>query len=211
VLAWGVLPVLTYYSSFIPFFWVTQKSGGSYGLFDILFQMQWAMWDGQSRVPGEHNYASRWWEWPLMLRPMWYAFDRESGPAAAVRGVALIGNPVVLWGGLAALVWTAWDWVEKRRAEAFLIVYAWAVCTFSWMVIPRKLAFFYYYYPAALWLAPAWIYLLQQGTPRGRQRLFMSAVTAVSLLLFIHFFPILAALPIEPQGYLKWMWLRRWI
>ena len=91
VISWFAFPVLAYYATFIPFFWIQPKAGGSYGLWEILFTMQWQMWDGQMRVVSSHPYASRWWEWPTMIRPMWYAFDREGSPTTAVRGVMMLG------------------------------------------------------------------------------------------------------------------------
>lgn len=211
LVAWILLPVAAYYSAFIPFFWVTPKDGGSYGLWDILFSMQYRMWDGQMRVVSPHNYGSHWWEWPLMLRPIWYAFDRENDPMPQVRGVLLIGNPMILWGGLVALGWTAWSWLKTRNRAAFWILTGWSVCYLSWPLIPRKLAFFYYYYPAALWLGLAWVYVIENAVPKEHRRLAHISVTGLTLLLFIHFFPILGALPMDPDRYIHWMWLKRWI
>jgi dolichyl-phosphate-mannose-protein mannosyltransferase len=210
-LSWGLVPVLAYYATFIPFLFITRKDGGSYGLWDILFSMQYAMWDGQMRVVSPHSYGSHWWQWPLMHRPMWYAFDRGGDAPGFVRGVMLLGSPVVLWGGILGVGYTAWDWLKRRRPEALLLVSGWAVCTFSWALIPRKLAFFYYYYPAVLWLGLACTYAVEHATPEPHRRLARLSLVALCLLFFIHFYPILAALPIEPDAFMKWMWFRSWV
>ncbi|MFN7684129.1 MAG: phospholipid carrier-dependent glycosyltransferase [Oligoflexia bacterium] len=211
VLSLGWVPLLAYFLTFAPFLFITKSDGGSYGAWEILTSMQWRMWDGQLRVISPHSYGSHWWQWPLMLRPMWYAFDPENDPGAAVRGVALIGNPVVLWGGVAALGWTAWDWFKTRRPAAALIVSAWGVCTFSWLLIPRKLSFFYYYYPAALCLGFALTYWIRYAVPTQSRIWTGSALATTTIALFFYFFPILAALPIGPNEFMKWMWLRSWI
>lgn len=213
LISWAAIPVAAYYATFIPFFWVTPKAGGSYGLWEILFTMQWQMWDGQMRVVSSHPYASRWWEWPTMIRPMWYAFDREGSPTTAVRGVMMLGSPVVMWGGLAAVIFTAWDAIQNRSAEARLIAGAWAVCTFSWMVIPRKIAFFYYYYPAAMILGLACSHAIDRISAKKNLTPWIprAAVLVVTIALFAYFFPILAALPIGPEEFRKWMWMDRWV
>lgn len=212
-----LVPIAAYYVTFLPFLWIPSKATGqASSLWDILFLHQWRMWDGQMRVVSPHPYGSQWWEWPLMARPMWYAFDRESSPVPAVRGVMLLGNPMVLWGGMVALVWAAWDWIQTRNSRAPWIVGGWLVCYLAWVVIPRKLAFFYYYYPAAMLLGLALTHLLQRldeeraAGPRLRW-LPALVVLGTTVALFIYFFPILAALPIGPDEFVKWMWLPRWI
>jgi dolichyl-phosphate-mannose-protein mannosyltransferase len=66
----GVVPLVFYFLTFIPIFFT---HGANYKLSD-LFDMQYKMWDGQLRVVTNHPYMSHWIDWPLMRRPIWYAF-----------------------------------------------------------------------------------------------------------------------------------------
>ncbi|MEN9724301.1 MAG: hypothetical protein RJB38_2287 [Pseudomonadota bacterium] len=223
LIAWGLLPLLAYYSSFIPMASRLLTDGQAVSWFDFIFVRQWKMWDGQLRVTASHPYSSSWSQWIFMLRPIWYAFDLSTDKSS-VRGVLLLGNPVLIWGGLGALAWCARDWIRTRSFAAFWILATYGTFTFSWLLIPRKVTFFYYYYPSSILLSFAWGYLIHRSaegtrgtpsfTPSPEQRLPMgnaTVVLAVALGFFIYFFPILSAMKIPASAYRQWMWLQSWI
>jgi dolichyl-phosphate-mannose-protein mannosyltransferase len=207
----GVVPLIAYYLPFIQFFFITNAN---HDLFDILFSMQKRMWEGQGRVVSSHPYMSNWLDWPTIHRPIWYAFDKEgSAPSEYVRGVLLIGNPVVLWAGLIALIPCAWGWAVERRRDAFLIVVTYCAFYLSWMAIPRKVSFFYYYYPAGMVLSFALAYVFQHGEkgPLFRVQWSRWLFLGVATAFFIYFFPISAGLRIPAESFRKWMWFSSWI
>jgi DnaJ-class molecular chaperone len=51
-----------------------------------------------------HPYSSMWWSWPFLLRPVWYHFKDVPGDSSHVVGVWGGGNPLLWWGGFAAIV-----------------------------------------------------------------------------------------------------------
>ncbi len=115
--SFAVAPALTYFATFIPdcFF-----KTGAVNFFDIL-SLQYKMYDGQMRVVGDHPYISHWPSWPLMIRPIWYAFDKDGPNGEFIRGVLLLGNPVVLWGGLAALIYCAYRVYKHKNFTEFFV------------------------------------------------------------------------------------------
>jgi len=117
------------------------------------------MWFGQLSVGNSHPYMSTWKDWPLLGRPIWYAYDQE--PAKTVRGVLLMGNPFVMLVGLAGILACVWDWVQTRDRKSFLIFFLYLCLFASWVVIPRKVAFYYYYYPAGMILSLALVQFTQ--------------------------------------------------
>jgi dolichyl-phosphate-mannose--protein O-mannosyl transferase len=176
--------------------------------------MQVQMWDGQQRVVSQHPYMSTWPGWPLMLRPIWYAFEKDG--EQFIRGVLMLGNPLIMWGGLAALGACVWAWFVQRSRDAFLIVFFFAAFYFCWALIPRKIAFFYYYYPAGMTLSMAIAFVFhywETGKKAVWSRYYLLRWTyfAACLGIFIYFFPILAALRIPSESFRQWMWLRSWI
>lgn len=204
-----VVPVVVYFLTFTPFFFIQE---GARSLFD-LWRMQVAMYDGQLRVVSSHPYMSNWYTWPLMLRPIWYAFDKEGDAHEWVRGVIFLGNPLVMWSGLAAVGMCVWAWVTRRARAAFLITGFYFVFYLCWGVIPRKIAFYYYYYPAGMTLSLALTYVfhsMERGKPmseRWGHWMFLAAALGV----FIHFFPILSGIRIAADAYRHWMWMSSWI
>lgn len=206
VIALGIIPVVAYFFTFIPFLFIPGHS-----VLDFI-PMQIRMWQGQLRVVSSHPYMSQWTDWPLLSRPIWYAFDREEG-GAWVRGVLLLGNPLIMWGGLLAMLACGLDWITRRRKDAFLIFFFYAVFYGCWIVIPRKILFYYYYYPAGMMLSFALAYLFHYGET-GKLFKFPWArwvFLGAALGIFIYFFPILAALKIPSDAFRKWMWFSSWI
>ncbi|MCM2324811.1 MAG: phospholipid carrier-dependent glycosyltransferase [Oligoflexia bacterium] len=210
VIAFLLVPLAAYYVTFLPFLFV---AGGKYGITDILWDMQYRMWDGQSRVVSSHPYMSSWTAWAPLKRPIWYAYDKEVGAPGFVRGVVLLGNPWVMWTGLLAVFATFWSWIKERRREAFLAVAFYLGLYLCWAVIPRKVSFYYYYYPAglALSLCAAYCFRRFDELTSGGYRWARWAYISVALLLFAYFYPILAALKVPTAAFGQWMWFRSWI
>ena len=198
LLAFLVIPVVVYLVTFLPF-----------GAPGELLSMQKRMWEGQLRVVTPHPYMSNWWDWAILKRPIWYAFDRE--PGDWVRGVLLLGNPFVMWTGLLALVGCIYGWLRKQERAGFLILAFYVAFYFSWIFIPRKISFYYYYYPAGmvLGLALAYCFELLGNFPRFRNLRYVYLGIAAGV--FFYFFPILAALRIRPEAFRNWMWFSSWI
>ncbi len=221
------LPVIAYFATFIPYYFVTphdpQKTLG----FLDLFRMQAKMYDGQLRVVTKHPYMSTWLDWPLLLRPIWYAFDHVGAAKEWVRGVIMLGNPFLMWSGLGALAYAIFDFLRRRRFIGFFVTYCFASVYLCWGVIPRKISFYYYYYPAGMVLSLVITYalycLFDEKVDRvkdgpvsvdemGAGAWIRWTYAAVALGFFVYFFPILAGLKIPAGSFTKWMWLgRRWI
>ncbi len=202
-LALVLTPITCYLLTFVPYFFIPEM----HTRFVDLFLMQKKMWEGQLRVVNNHPYMSQWPGWALMTRPIWYAFDKEGAAQEWVRGVLCIGNPWVMWTGVLCVIYCAYDWIRTRSREAFLVMAFFGVFYLSWAVIPRKVAFYYYYYPAGMSLSLAAAYAVE----RVRNQWARVGYLAVSLGLFVYFFPILAALRVPASAFRNWTWFRSWI
>lgn len=216
IISLGVVPVLVYFLTFLPYFMIPSSQFRNINPVLGLIAMQKKMWAGQLLVVSNHPYMSHWTDWPGLARPIWYAFDKEGSPPDYVRGVLLLGNPLMMWSGLVALLVCAWGWVRERRKDAFIILYFYFMLYGCWALIPRKVSFYYYYYPAGMILSLALAYVFHHGE-RGRYASYSFipwmkwVFFGMCLMLFIHFFPILAALKIPAESFRKWMWLPSWI
>ncbi len=101
-----------------------------------------------------------------------------------------LGNPLVLWPGLAALLVCVYDFITARRRAAFLISAFYLGCYLPWALLPRALSFLYYYLPSATLLSLA----LPYACLRWRLPSFaLWTFVAIALLGFIAMLPISAA------------------
>ncbi|MBY0520778.1 MAG: phospholipid carrier-dependent glycosyltransferase [Sphingomonas sp.] len=174
-----------------------------------LIPLQGRMYYQQTLPLPVHTYQSAWWTWPLDIRPIWYLYESVDG---AVRGILLIGNPVVLWGGLIALLACVIAGLRDRRPALLAIAGLWLASYAMWIVIPKKLGFFYYYYLPSIFIALALAAALDHfGNRYRRLRDADAYVALLAFGMFAYFLPILsaAALP-NDQAFLRWMWLPTW-
>ena len=84
---------------------------GSYGQmflqghsWDHFVQLHHQIWWYQTNLTATHPYQSTPWEWLLDLRPV-YTYTSNPGPSL-MQHMYIQGNPLLLWAGLAAVLWT---------------------------------------------------------------------------------------------------------
>ena len=160
----------------------------------------------------EHPYASKWWEWPLDLRPVYYY--AKFGPGVR-RVIYSLPNPIVLWFGLLCVPWVGYlAWRERRKGYA-LIVVTYLLQWLPWMASPR-IAFAYHFYVDIPLIALCDAIVLQRMWTWGRVRNRRYAAIAVGgyVLLaagaFAFFYPILAGVPISDAYWNATQWLPSW-
>jgi len=105
-----------------------------------------------------HPYSSKWWTWPLLLRPVWYYWKDPGEVPGTVVGIWGAGNPSVWWASVPALAFAAWIGIRERRAALAFVLAGWAIHLAPWVPISRTL-FLYHYLPSLLFalLALAWL------------------------------------------------------
>jgi dolichyl-phosphate-mannose--protein O-mannosyl transferase len=156
-LCFVLLPGAAYVSSFVALYGLSIP--------DILEAQRRIFADNTTTALGGHTYMSAWPSWPLLIRPVWYLFDKVGDDA--IEAIVLLGNPLVLWPALVALAIALRDWIMARRADAFLVLAFYVVPYLSWALLPRTLGFLYYYLPAATIASLALVYALtRDGVPR---------------------------------------------
>lgn len=202
-LTFGGAVLIAYLVSFVPAVFLASDPIK----LDQIIPYQLRMFELQTRPLAEHTYQSTPWQWPLITRPIWYLYEAVQG---VQRGVLLIGNPAIMWGGLVALAACLWDgWKDRQRPLlllAGLYVFAFGIL----ILIPKKIGFYYYYYLPGLVLP-----LLIAGTfhhvYRVKERWLPAAFLLLSFALFVYFYPILSAAPLDgPEAFQRWMWLSTW-
>jgi dolichyl-phosphate-mannose--protein O-mannosyl transferase len=187
----GAFPVAVYALSYLPFLRMPSVEGT---ISDIL-RLQKDMAYAQTHIGGMHHYASEWYQWPFDWKPIWYYFHSAAG---WTRGILLIGNPLILFGGFAAVLFCTWVWWKERSREAFLSVVWYWLLWLCFAAIPRKISFFHYYLPAAcaLSLPLAYIFRHYGGAPVFRRAWGRWAFLALAAAIFILFYPVLVGLPL---------------
>ena len=173
-----------------------------------LIPFQFEMLRQQTQILSPHTYQSDWWSWPLLLRPIWYLYEVADD---AQRGVLMIGNPAVMWGGLVAVAACGWTSIRERDARLGGAAMLWVGSYAVWAIIPKSLGFFYYYYLPSIWL-PVALAAACHRFARARLRDADETLLFLAAGLFLYFYPILAAMPLAgADAFRRWTWFEGWV
>lgn len=230
VLFFILVPCIVYYLSYIPYL----APNGKVTITRVI-QAQIGMLDYHS-TPGlgmDHPFQSPWWQWPFILKPMWFAQDNFE-PAGYASTIMCMGNPWVFYVGAVSMVITMaalvgrYLQIRNRRiaikpGDGDLTVYVMVIAFLSqylpWVLVPRSMYIYHYFASVPfIILATAW----SLGWIGKKNRLLMYILMGVYLLLalafFIMFYPYASGLqtPVEWLDAMKWFpsglfrWLGYW-
>ncbi|AEJ62095.1 glycosyl transferase family 39 [Spirochaeta thermophila DSM 6578] len=201
-----VLPALIYGASYIPNIRILSISSPV----SYILKEQVGMYRYHSELTATHPFSSPWWQWPLLIKPIWYYSGKSHLPSDVVSSIFAMGNPLIIWGGTAALLWLLVRWVRTRSRLTGLLLLLFGFQYLPWAISPRSLTFFYHYFAAI----PFSILLLVHAAEelglfqtQGKTRWIVPAFAAGCAILFLLFYPILSGLPV-PRWYavlLRWM------
>jgi len=167
-----------------------------YGFQDIL-EVQSKMFQAQMNFRNnEHLFQSRWYAWPFMRKISWLVFpytgDQKGN--SKKQGIGIIGNPLIMWGGLMAMAFCFWVSFSEKSIVAFFISWLYLGMVLFWALIPNRTTFYYYYFPASMFLGMAIVFVFQYFQVRSRYQVFF-VLTALSL--FLYAYPLLTNEPIS--------------
>jgi dolichyl-phosphate-mannose-protein mannosyltransferase len=199
-LCFVLVPALAYFITWIP---VTGFSISGF------VEAQRRIFAENSAQHPPHLYMSSWPSWPLLIRPIWYQFDKMADER--FQAIVFLGNPLILWPALAALAICARDFIVARRTQAFLILAFYLGPWLAWATLPRTIGFIYYYLPSATVASLALVYALTQGE-RAPPRWALWAFVAASAAGFLALLPIsVSSLGVTMQAYQRLMIFQSWI
>lgn len=200
----GLVSISIYFLTFLPAFFYTDQPL----TLSALLPFQAAMWAQQTQVLPHHNYQSSWWSWPLLIRPIWYLYQAADG---AQRGILMLGNPVLMWGGLVAVLACLWKGVRERDPKLLAVAGLWIASVIVWAVTPKSIGFYYYYYLSSIFLCMALAAAFERWA-RGKWAHWDEGFAILAFGVAVYFLPILsaAALP-NDMAFLHWMWFSTWI
>ncbi|MEP6468539.1 MAG: phospholipid carrier-dependent glycosyltransferase [Chloroflexota bacterium] len=207
----GVVPIAVYLAAYIG-----RMPGEIIGLpwqegtfWRGVWDHQQAMLTFHTSLEGNHPYESPPWSWLLLKRPVAYFFDADAG---VYREILAIGSPLAWLVGALALVGLAVMWARggwRLRGPAAVVILAALATYLPWLVLQgsRSQVFLWYILPslpflyAAVGILAAWAW---RSVPA---RVVAVALGIGLVVLFAFFFPILTALPLQPDEWRSRMWL----
>ena len=220
----GTIYFAAYTPQFVGLADTPQSPPRAYTFSDVI-DMQASMYDYHAHLNATHPYSSRWWTWPLDLKPIVYYWkDLRSGrdanrpQACCVVEIDSLPNPFILWFGLLSVPFVGWLAYRERNKGYLLLVVAYLLQWLPWMRSPR-ISFIYHFFVdiAVISLCNAIVLqrLWQWGTAhresRLATRLAVGGYVGAVALVFAFFYPILAGVPLPWDHWNARMWLPHWV
>ena len=198
-----LLPLVVYLLSFSVFF----ATGHSWETFlELHRQMYWY----HAHLTATHPYQSAWWQWPLILRTIYY-YTNTDAATANVSNIYALGNPAIWWPGIVAvlslLAQTIIAW--KRAFTSWFLLAGYFLLWLPLALSPRVM-FIYHYLPASIFLILALVALLRDLSRSTVGQRGVLVYLAVVLLIFIYFYPIAVGTYLTPASFEERMWLPSW-
>lgn len=199
-----LVPCVIYYLSYIPYLLPSGKV-----TIGRVIDAQISMLDYHS-TPGlgmDHPYQSPWWQWPLILKPMWFNRDTFE-PAGYASTIFCMGNPWIFYIGAACMVAVIVLFVCKyiqfrdrltlRETDGdltlLIIVIGFMAQYLPWVLVPRSM-YIYHYFASVPFVILATSWLLGQIPNHKKQRQHAMVIYILgAIVFFIMFFPYASGL-----------------
>lgn len=198
-----IIPLTIYILSYIPFRDYSQD-----GLLARMWTNQFTMYNYHSKLEATHPYSSIWYEWPTMIRPVFY-FSKNLGDDL-YQGISAFGNPLVWYTAIPAALYTAYASLKKRNKTASFLCIGLLAQLLPWVLVTRC-TFLYHYFPSVPFLVLMIGFVMAQMRKKMRPQIFypLCGLYCVAVIvMFVMFYPVISGVPVSGEyvsTYLRWM------
>ena len=187
VLFFVIVPAVIYFAAFAPVLY----TDGVKRTLAAFIRKQLHMFSYHSQLVAEHFFASLWYTWPVIIKPIWYSVARFDGMTSSI---SAFGNPAVWLPMVPALGFMAYKCAKTKDKSSIAVIAGYLGSFLPWVAITR-LTFIYHYFPATIFGVLAIGYVINQllKTKNGTKAVYIYLATV--FVLFIVFFPVISGLP----------------
>ena len=199
VLFFVLIPVAIYVLSYIP----QIAPSGPFTLKRVI-QTQQNMLSYHS-TPGlgmDHPFQSPWWQWPFILKPIWYVQDHFE-PSGYASTIMCLGNPWVFYIGAFAMVAVIAVYVLKyitagkrgivlKKGDGeltlFVLVIGFLAQYLPWMLVPRSM-YIYHYFASVPFIILSTAWLIGKLSNQRLRYVVIGVYLIGAAVFFVMFFP----------------------
>ncbi len=229
VLFFVVMPFVIYALSYIPFYKLKAMDGN---WMRVLLDCQKNMFDYHTNLTNDnHPFKSAWFEWPLIVKPIWYYIAPETVNANNVESISSFGNPIIWWSGFVSFFVGGYilikDYIKytknrfaenaaKMKSELMILVFLFVGVASNYMpwVLVSRSTFIYHYFSTLPFVMGITIFALKRLLEKlsGKKAMIIYiSFFAVCLIIFIAFYPLWSGYPILKEFAKTWLkWFSNW-
>ena len=226
VLFFVVVPIVIYVLSYIPYLRAYGEVHWNLRTFQRIWDAQLLMFNYHKNLVATHFFSSPWYEWPLIIKPMWY-YQADYPAAGMASSILSFGNPAVWWTGLVGILFVLGYSVYRNALPALgvipgrnddydrampVIAVGFLSAYLPWVLVSR-LTFIYHYFASVPFIILATAQGLRYLERHNRRlaRGLSIALCVVAVLLFIGFYPLASGIEV-PRAWCDAMnWFDQWM
>jgi len=200
IISFLAIPAVVYCLSYIPYTWETGQD-----VVTIAIENSIHMFTHHSSDRFEHAFSSPWYEWMFDVRPMTYSYNLLRDGQISV--VISMGNPIIWWGGLAALVHQFYLWIRHKNNTAGYLCIAYLAMLVPWFFISRTVFIYQYFIPSillVLMLANSF------ATIKKNSKGWMIGYAVAAVIVFIMFYPVITGQATSVEYAYSLEWFKTW-
>ncbi len=187
--AFVLLPFLVYFIMFMP---VLEGSNITEYINDFI-RWQVNMFDYHTQLQSDHSFASPWYQWIVIARPIWYSVFRYDGNYVST--ISSFGNPMIWWAFILSVPYCLYKAVKNKDNTAAAIVICYLSALLPWIIISRE-TFIYHYFPVTIFGILSIVYLLKDITSSFIvNRNIVITYCLLVVAAFVIYFPMASGLP----------------
>lgn len=204
VLVFVLIPVVIYLISYFAFPNVYPREVNS--ISSLIDQIK-DMFLYHSTLDDTHPFSSKWYTWPIMLKPVWYY---TSSIGTNLRSTIVgIGNPAIWWVGILGALYTLVSAIKSKKLENVFLIVMMLSLFIPYAFIDRCM-FLYHYFPVIPFMMLAIVALLKFIHEKTKNIWVIGIYVAIVIMLFGWFYPVVSG-SYMPEGYIESLkWLSTW-
>jgi dolichyl-phosphate-mannose-protein mannosyltransferase len=212
ILGFSLVAVLVYFLTYIP----DMLAGRT--LLEVV-GLQGSMYSYHATLSATHAFSSPWWNWPLMLKPLWLYVSYL--PSSVKSTIVLLGNPAVWWVGFTCIIAISVSALIKILKSAgnrlgniglpaiFIITFFF----FQWVpyMLISRVTFIYHFYVNVPFLCLAAAYFISKYWSNKWVKVAAIAYFAGAVALFGLFYAVISGMPASNSWIDSLKWLGSWV
>lgn len=191
------------------------------GTLSKIAELNIRMFDADGTLTAQHPYSSKWYAWPLMMKPIFYWQSHgEVTPETYNSYVYYLGNPVVYWFGTFAMIllvmYLLWHiafrkshHIEDRKWHIILFLVIGYMANYLPFIFIGRVMFLYHYEVALVFGVMAIAYLIEI-LPEKQKRIVAITISVLAFSAYLYWSPITYGTPIQEGTLNSLMWFSGW-
>lgn len=172
------------------------------GFFQRFFELNHEMFEASARLKATHPYSSKWFTWPLMLRPICFWYQSSSAQ------IYLLGSPLIWWASsvfvLSVLQWSFLPRFRQMLGKGvWLGLMGWSLNFLPFIGIGRVM-FLYHYLPALIFSMLLMLAVLDSLPHRPHM---LWTLMAAVIVCFVYYSPVIYGFSAPWVPFLRQSWV----